>query len=224
MSELMLDVGQANEIKMAFRREGPWTNEEIKMMCERKGFLTQVRQALLGQAEINVVPLIPAKPRSIFQHQLDLDKHDFPGMAAFAVDAFYKVNMEDESAKVKFSFLGPNFKNWFGGMKVKATKPSKLTLDKLISSAYDKETISEIGEKYCDLSLGELRWLFESGLLRKNGWYACYAKDKNGVRRAVLWLWGGGGWRVHAREVPRPDRWGGGDGFVSRKRLEAQVA
>ena len=29
MSDLMLDVGLANELKMAFRR-GDWTNEEIK--------------------------------------------------------------------------------------------------------------------------------------------------------------------------------------------------
>ncbi|MDE2001222.1 MAG: hypothetical protein KGI60_01480, partial [Patescibacteria group bacterium] len=55
MSELKLDVDQAGELKAAFRREGPWTNEEIKMLCERKGFLTKVRQALLNLAEIKPV-------------------------------------------------------------------------------------------------------------------------------------------------------------------------
>ena len=54
-SELMLDVGQAQELKLAFRREGPWTNEEIKMLTERKGFLTQVREALYGRSEIKPV-------------------------------------------------------------------------------------------------------------------------------------------------------------------------
>lgn len=53
--ELMLDVGQANEIKLAMRREGSWTNEEIKMLCEQKGFLTKVREVLLGRAEIKQV-------------------------------------------------------------------------------------------------------------------------------------------------------------------------
>ena len=65
MSELMLDVGQANEVKMAFRREGPWTNEEIKMLCERKGFLAQVHEVLLGRAEIKQVEYLvdlDAKP------------------------------------------------------------------------------------------------------------------------------------------------------------------
>ena len=51
----MLDVGQANEIKLALRREGDWTNEEVKMLCERQGFLRQVREALLGRAEIKAV-------------------------------------------------------------------------------------------------------------------------------------------------------------------------
>ncbi len=51
-NDLMIDVGQANEIKLAMRREGPWTNEEIKKLCEQKGFLTKVREVLLGRAEI----------------------------------------------------------------------------------------------------------------------------------------------------------------------------
>jgi len=55
MSDLKLDVDQAGELKAAFRREGPWTNEEIKMLCERKGFLSQVREALLGRAEIKQI-------------------------------------------------------------------------------------------------------------------------------------------------------------------------
>jgi hypothetical protein len=33
MSELMLDVGQANELKLAFRR-ALWTNDDIKWLCE----------------------------------------------------------------------------------------------------------------------------------------------------------------------------------------------
>jgi len=54
MSKMMLDVGQANEVKLALRREG-WSNEELKMACERKGFLGLVRETLLGRAEIKQV-------------------------------------------------------------------------------------------------------------------------------------------------------------------------
>lgn len=53
MSDLMLDVDQAGELKAAFRR-GNWTNAEIKKACEGV-FLTNVRQVLLGHAEIKQV-------------------------------------------------------------------------------------------------------------------------------------------------------------------------
>lgn len=50
--ELKLDVDQAGELKAAFRREGPWTNEKIKILCEQKGLLTQVLEVLEGRSEI----------------------------------------------------------------------------------------------------------------------------------------------------------------------------
>ena len=55
-NELMLDVGQACELKAAFRRESSgeseWTNAKIKALCERRGLLTQVLDVLEGRAEI----------------------------------------------------------------------------------------------------------------------------------------------------------------------------
>lgn len=65
MSEIKLDVDQASELKAAFRRED-WTNEEIKMLCERKGFLADVRQALRGYATITIV-----------EHVIDCDAAPF---------------------------------------------------------------------------------------------------------------------------------------------------
>jgi hypothetical protein len=56
-NELMLDVGQANEIKLAFRREGNWDNEKIKILTERMGFLLQVLDVLEGRSHI--VPFQP---------------------------------------------------------------------------------------------------------------------------------------------------------------------
>lgn len=54
MSDLMLDVDQAGELKAAFRR-GDWTNREIKRSCEGN-LLAEFRQVLLNKASI--VPLI----------------------------------------------------------------------------------------------------------------------------------------------------------------------
>ena len=50
----MLDVGQAQELKLAFRREGDWTNEDIKALTERKGLLRQILGIVRGFAEITV--------------------------------------------------------------------------------------------------------------------------------------------------------------------------
>lgn len=50
MSDLMLDVDQAGEVKAAFRR-GCWTNTEIKKACAGN-FFGDVRQVLIGRARI----------------------------------------------------------------------------------------------------------------------------------------------------------------------------
>lgn len=51
--ELMLDVSQAHELKLAFRRTG-WNNAEIKKLSQGD-LLSQVRLLVLGQAEIKFV-------------------------------------------------------------------------------------------------------------------------------------------------------------------------
>jgi ribosomal protein S27E len=48
----MLDVGQANELKLAFRRAN-YTNDDIKRLCEGT-ILADVRNVLIGCAEINM--------------------------------------------------------------------------------------------------------------------------------------------------------------------------
>ena len=61
MSELMLDVGQANELKMAFRRAG-FVASEVKTLVEGTT-LAQFREVLLGRAcivpiEMEVKPIV----------------------------------------------------------------------------------------------------------------------------------------------------------------------
>ena len=52
-NDLMLDVGQANELKLAFRR-ADYSNDDIKRLCEGN-VLADVRRVLLGHASIAVV-------------------------------------------------------------------------------------------------------------------------------------------------------------------------
>jgi hypothetical protein len=59
MSDLMLDVDQAGELKAAFRR-GDWTNALIKKACEGDR-LAQFRDVLLGRAEIKPIEALKRK-------------------------------------------------------------------------------------------------------------------------------------------------------------------
>ena len=63
-NDLMLDVGQANELKLAFRR-ADFSNDDIKRLCE-SNVLADVRCVLLGRAVINVV-----------EHVIDCDAQPF---------------------------------------------------------------------------------------------------------------------------------------------------
>lgn len=64
MSDLMLDVGQANELKLAFR-SADWSNDDIKRLCEGN-VLVDVRSVLRGHASIAVI-----------QHVIDCDADPF---------------------------------------------------------------------------------------------------------------------------------------------------
>jgi hypothetical protein len=64
MSDLMLDVGQANELKLAFRR-ADFSNDDIKRLCEGK-VLTEIRSVLRGHASITVI-----------EHVIDCDADPF---------------------------------------------------------------------------------------------------------------------------------------------------
>ena len=63
-SDLMLDVGQANELKLAFRKAN-YTNDDIKRLCEGN-ILTNVRNVLLGFSEVKPI-----------DHVIDLDAAPF---------------------------------------------------------------------------------------------------------------------------------------------------
>lgn len=63
-NELMLDVSQAHELKLAFRRNG-WTNADIKALSEGN-FLADVLKLMKGQLEIKPI-----------EHLIDCDVYPF---------------------------------------------------------------------------------------------------------------------------------------------------
>jgi len=73
-SELMLDVGQANEFKLAMRRNG-WTNADLKKFCEGD-VMGRTLSVLRGQSDI--VPLVSsATVGKLSEHLIDTDTPPF---------------------------------------------------------------------------------------------------------------------------------------------------
>jgi len=82
MSDLMLDVDQAGELKAAFRR-GNWTNAEIKRLSEGNA-LTEVRDVILGRAEIKAVEhLIDCDADPYIPEGWKVEEHRKGGMVKF---------------------------------------------------------------------------------------------------------------------------------------------
>ncbi len=84
--ELMLDVGLANELKMAFRKGG-WTNADLKKFCEKSP--QEIRQLLLCIRGLATPALdefrvdTDARP---LHHNLAIERHDPMGVVNLTGD------------------------------------------------------------------------------------------------------------------------------------------
>lgn len=81
-NELMLDVSQAHELKMAFRRNG-WTNADIKALSEGN-FLTDVLKLMNGQLEVKPIEhLIDCDDDPFIPDDWSVEEHKKGGMFKF---------------------------------------------------------------------------------------------------------------------------------------------
>ena len=212
MSELMLDVDQAGELKAAFRR-GDWTNAEIKKLCEGE-MLALVREFVLDRAEIvvkkNEVPLL-----ILVNGQIKLAGNNAPFSAA---ETFTKKN-----AGVRFHTFGGNFTSWFGAKEEGSLAPTILRVHKLLQNSGDTNIIRELGGKEkAETTLAEVYALIkkqargENGVLLTSGMANIfYIRDVSGIFRAVFICWYGGGWDAYARSL-HEDVWIEGNQVFSR--------
>lgn len=106
----MLDVGQAVEIKAALRREcgsdgSSWTNEKIKRLTERKGFLGLVLDALEGRATIVPHPsLSTCQPGKIIDRRIRVNRSVRPVYPDWADPAW----TDNEENFIKLEVTGPS--------------------------------------------------------------------------------------------------------------------
>lgn len=130
-------------------------------------------------------------------------------------------------AKVKISYLGDNFTEWFLSGNGKTEDPiteQTLRYHNLRQSSADDSVIAELGgAKNSETTLSEMFSLMkkqgkgEDGVLLSNGRANIfYIRDQNEVLRAVGVRWGGLGWGVGASSVEGRHWWGGGSQVFSR--------
>ena len=211
MSDLMLDVGLANELKMAFRR-GDWTNEEIKRLCEGD-ILKQVRGVVRGLAEV------VAKSILDFFTAITL-----PAQPRFVARDHFKVDTS-EAAEVRIGYLGDNFQAWFLNKVEEPVGETKLAIHTLAQASLDQPIREELGDR-AEITLSQLWALLkaqgkgEAGSLLTDGcWTITHIPDVSGTLRAVEARWAplDGDWSVDADSVEDPRRWREGRRVVSRK-------
>lgn len=135
----------------------------------------------------------------------------------------FKVDTSD-SASVKISYLGNNFRERFLGKTEDPITEQTLHYAKLRQSSVDDPIIAELGgEEKAEttlsamFSLMELQGHGQDGVLLTNGYAnVFYIRDINGVLCAVRVHWYGGGWDVDAYSIEDPLRWGEGFRVFSR--------
>ncbi|MFA5754593.1 MAG: hypothetical protein WC905_04600 [Patescibacteria group bacterium] len=142
----------------------------------------------------------------------------------------FKVDVS-KKAKVKISYLGDNFKEWFLGKEEDPFAGSTVSGRNLEKSSVDGSILVELGGKEAaKTTLMELYTAMaaqpngESGDLLNNGWANIfYIEDINGTLRAVFVVWGVDGWYVSASSVENPREWDAGSRVFSRNSSESQT-
>lgn len=124
-----------------------------------------------------------------------------------------------EKFKTISSYLGDNFKEWFGYMEFE-DKKSKLYSKKLEKFMLDSEILSKFNPT--ELTIDEVFNYLKDDADKKD-YMLFYCKDMLGVLRAVSVDWCGDGWDVRADSVEGSSRWLDGSRVFSRNPLGTQT-
>ena len=206
LNQLIVNLGGQDgdqweqQLKQFLRKEPCWTN----------GNVTQVAQPKPTPSILELVStvVVPATTGNL------VAKEKF-------------VRDTGRKAKVKISYLGDNFTEWFLSVSGKTEDPiteQALRYHKLRQSSVDGPIIAELGgAEKSETTLSEMFALMEKqgkgedGVLLNNGYANIfYIKDQNAVLRAVYVRWDGDGWNVFADSVEDPVRWSDGGQVFSR--------
>lgn len=191
-NDLMLDVGQANELKLAFRRAG-YSNDDIKRLCEGN-VLADIRSVLRGHASITMV-----------SHVIDCDADPFVSDGWKVEEHKKGGQLTFDPSKVKF-YLSDGQR---GGKYIVGNSLHKELADKPVMNANVLDFLLAkpdlIPEDWKTDGAGNTRYIFFWGTVYRNsGGDLCvrclYWKD-------VRWSWS---------SLWLDDGWGGSDPALLR--------
>ncbi|MBI2033950.1 MAG: hypothetical protein HYT13_02530 [Candidatus Liptonbacteria bacterium] len=189
-----LDVGQANELKLAFRRTG-WTNEEVKRLCEGDT-LADLRKVLLGHAEV--------KPA---EHVINCDADPF-------VPSGWKVEEHQKGGQFRFDPTQVEF--WLSepqrkGKVIEGVKLRKGLAGKPVLNANVLDYLLAhphlIPEEWKRDSEGHIRYIFFWGTIyrRSDGGLCVRYVYWDSGRWSWSYFWLDYGWDVHSPAALRAD-------------------
>jgi hypothetical protein len=142
----------------------------------------------------------------------------------FVVADHFKVDTSD-TAEVKISSLGDNFRTWFSG---KTEEMSEIMLPRfhhlLTKDSRDDEILDDLGgADKAEVAMAGIYQVLKECQARddRGGWQLFYAKDAGGVLRAVDAFWDGDVWRVNANSIGDVVRWRAVDRVFSAPLLAA---
>ena len=197
---------------------GNWTLGQIEAVLNKIGGDKEIERLLQGKLKI-VEAVEVTKKLLEFIGNVDVlaTKKKFVAKKKFIIDT-------SDKAKIKISYLGDNFQEWFLSKTEKSIEATKLRYSRLTECSVDEPIITELGgEEKAETTLTEVFSLMEKqpngkdGDLLNNGYANIfYVRDADGVFRAVSVRWGVGGWGVDASTLEGPDGWVVGRQIFSR--------
>jgi hypothetical protein len=126
----------------------------------------------------------------------------------------FVVNTEND-AKVKISYLGDNFKTWFGAKTENPFSGSSIIGRQLIKGSVDAPILKELGgNEKAETTLTEIYAMMQKqangedgDLLTNDSANIFYVKDINNTLRAVSVSWFNDGWDVNAFSIEYSYGW-----------------
>ena len=225
-NEMCAILGKAHEFFLALKKAG-FSDELIQEVINSKDNV-MAKKMLVA---ISVETVIESKNENVQEIKPLFSAGSsiftvLPTTAKFVAEDKFVVNT-DKKAKVKISYVGDNFINWFLKKTEEPFPGGAVYGRKLNQNSVDGPILAELGgEEKAETTLTEIYAMMltqpngENGkLLNIGNANIFYVRDINNTLRAVGVDWSGGGWGVCAYSVEDSCVWGADYCVFSRNSL-----